>query len=237
MALYILIHGASTDSWYWHRVVPLLEARGHAVVAPDLPIDSDAAGIDAYTNAVLEAVGDLARGQMQIIVVGQSMGGFTAPLVCARLPASLLVLVAAMIPLPRERLGDWWSHTGWEQARAEELARQGRPGGGFDVMADFFHDVPRNVVAEAMARGERYQSRRPFEEVWPLDAWPAVPTTFLLCTKDRFFPPAFLRRIVEDRLGIVPDEMDSGHLPALGHPEELANRLEMYREEAPGRPA
>jgi len=31
------------------------------------------------------------------------------------------------------------------------------------------------------------------------------------------------------RLGIVPDEMDGGHLPALGHPHELVQRLEAYR--------
>jgi hypothetical protein len=32
-----------------------------------------------------------------LVVVGHSLGGFPAPLVCARLPATLLVLVAAMI--------------------------------------------------------------------------------------------------------------------------------------------
>ncbi len=32
-------------------------------------------------------------------------------------------------------------------------------------------------------------------------------------------------------LGIVPDEMDGGHLPALAHPRELVQRLEAYRAE------
>jgi len=34
--------------------------------------------------------------------------------------------------------------------------------------------------------------------------------------------------IVRERLGIIPDEMDSGHLPALAHPKELAGRLDAY---------
>jgi hypothetical protein len=29
MATYVLIHGAGSDSWYWHLVTPLLRAHGH----------------------------------------------------------------------------------------------------------------------------------------------------------------------------------------------------------------
>jgi hypothetical protein len=58
-----------------------------------------------------------------------------------------------------------------------------------------------------------------------------VPTRFLLCRDDRFFPADFQRRVVRDRLGIVPDEMDGGHLPALARPRELVRRLEAYRAE------
>jgi pimeloyl-ACP methyl ester carboxylesterase len=82
-------------------------------------------------------------------------------------------------------------------------------------------------------RHGRAQSATPFAEPWPGRGWPDVPTRFLLCRNDRFFPPEFLRRVVKDRLGITPDEMDSGHLPALSHPTELTDRLEGYRAEAP----
>jgi hypothetical protein len=34
---------------------------------------------------------------------------------------------------------------------------------------------------------------------------------------------------VLERLGIIPDEMDGGHLPALARPEELVAWLETYR--------
>ena len=55
-----------------------------------------------------------------------------------------------------------------------------------------------------------------------------MPTRFLLCRDDRFFPAEFQRRVVRDRLGFDPDEMDGGHLPALAHPVELAARLDAY---------
>ena len=229
MATYVLIHGAGSDSWYWHLVVPELRARGHDVIAPDLPSDDDTAGLSEYADAVTEAIGD----RTDLVVVGQSLGGFTAPLVCDRVPVSLLIMVAAMVPLPGELPGDWWTNTGWEQARREAAAREGSPASGdFDVMTEFFHDVPANVTAEAMARGERQQSGTPFEKPWPLGAWPDVPTKFLLCRDDRFFPAEFMRRVVRERLAITPDEMEGGHLPALAHPKELAERLEAYRAEA-----
>ena len=229
MANYVLLHGAGSDSWYWHLVVPELRARGHDVIAPDLPGDDDAAGLSEYADAVIDAIGD----RRDLIVAAQSLGGFTAPLVCDRVPVDLLVMVAAMVPSPGEPPGDWWTNTGHEQARREQDARDGRSTGeGFDVMATFFHDVPPDVVAEAMTRGERRQSGTPFQRPWPLQAWPEVPTRFLLCRNDRFFPAEFMRRVVRQRLGITPDEMESGHLPALSRPKELTDRLEAYRAAA-----
>jgi pimeloyl-ACP methyl ester carboxylesterase len=232
MSTYVLIHGASSDSWYWHRVMPLLAARGHDVVAPDLPCGDDAAGFEEYRDAVLDAIGD----RTDLIVVAQSMGGFTAPLVCERVPVDLLILVAAMVPAPGESAGDWWWNTGWQRARDEAEARAGRPvDAEFDLRTVFFHDVPPEATEAAFARGETPQSGTPFMRPWPGKAWPAVPTRFLLCRDDRMFPAAFQRRVVRERLGLVPDEMNSGHLPALAHPEELVDRLEGYRAGLTGR--
>ena len=227
MATYVLIHGAGSDSWYWHLVVPELRARGHDVVAVDLPCDDDSAGLSEYADTVVDAIGD----RTDLVVVAQSLGGFTAPLVCDRVPVSLLVLVAAMVPMPGEAPGDWWANTGHEQAKREQAERDGR---GMDedddVFTLFLHDLPPDLAVQAMTKG-RAQSGTPFEKPWPLEAWPDVPTKFLLCRDDRFFPAEFMRRVVRERLGIIPDEMDGGHLPALSRPKELADRLEAYRTE------
>jgi hypothetical protein len=222
MATYVLIHGAG-DASYWHRVVPELRALGHDVVAPELPSD-DEAGLTGYTDAVVSAIGD----RTDLIVVAQSLGGFTAPLVCDRVSARLLVMLAAMVPAPGETAGDWWGNTGAEQARLEQAERDGRPP-EFDLMTTFFHDVPPEIVAEATSREQRAESAAMWTQPWPLDAWPDVPTRFLLCREDRFFPAPFMRRVVRERLGMTPDEMDGGHLPALSRPKDLIDRLEAYR--------
>ena len=225
MAAYVLIHGAGDSAFYWHLLDRELRERGHDVVAVDLPCDDESAGLSEYTDAVVDAIGNRA----ELIVVAQSFGAFTAPLICTRVPVELMVLVAGMIPRPGERGDDWWAATGFETAA--RAARE-RDGGDDSVIAVFYHDVPPALAAEAVRRG-RAQAAAPGLEPWPLAAWPEVPTRYLLCRDDRFFPAGWMRGVVRERLGIVPDEIDGGHCPALSRPRELAERLEAYRAELP----
>jgi pimeloyl-ACP methyl ester carboxylesterase len=206
MATYVLIHGAGDSAFYWHLVAPELEAGGNEVVAVDLPCEDESAGLSEYADAVVEAIGD----RTGLIVVAHSLGGFTAPLVCDRLPVELMVLVAAMVPLPGEKGDDWTANTGYPGSAV--------PGDeGDDDVAVFYHDVPPALAAEALARG-RAQAEAPGREPLPLDSWPEVPTRFLLCREDRMFPAAWMRGVVRERLGIAPDELDGGHCPALSRP-------------------
>ncbi len=218
IATYVLIHGAGDVGWYWHLVGAELRDRGHDVVAPDLPCEDESAGWSEYADAVVEAVGD----RTELVVVAQSLGGFTAPIVCDRLPVALLVFVAGMVPLPGETADDWARST-YEEVGGDQFEYD-------DEIALFYQDVPPELAEEALSKG-RNQAARPMLERWPLDAWPEVPTRYLLCREDRVFPAEFVRRMVKERLGITPDEIDGGHTPALSRPKQLADRLEAYRTE------
>jgi pimeloyl-ACP methyl ester carboxylesterase len=225
MATYVLVHGAGSDSWYWHVVAPLLGERGHEVVTPDLPCDDDGAGIDDYAQVVIDAIGD----RTDVVLVAQSMAGFTVPLVCAAASVDLVVLVAAMTARAGESPGEWWENTGHAEAKRAKAEAEGRPD-DFDPVPLFLHDVPADVAAES-ANHVRNQSNTPFTQRRPMPPWPDDPTRFLLCAGDRFFPAEFQRRVVKQRLGITPDEIGGGHLPALSRPQELVERLEAYRSE------
>jgi pimeloyl-ACP methyl ester carboxylesterase len=214
MARYALIHGAGDVGWYWHLLESELRARGHNTVAPDLPCDDDAAGLPEYANVVLDAIGHA----QHVVVVGQSLGGFTAPLVCERIATDLLVLLAPMIPAPGDSPASYWTSTGYDR---EERVHYDDP---VDL---FYQDVPRELAVEALSKG-RAQSEARMDEPWPLDAWPNVPTRVLLCRDDRLFPARFVRRLAQERLGIAPDEIDGGHCLALSRPMELADRLVSY---------
>jgi pimeloyl-ACP methyl ester carboxylesterase len=226
MTAFVFIHGAYDVGWYWHLVERELRARGHETTAPDLPCEDEAAGLAEYADTVVRAAASL-RGS-DPVVVATSFGGFTAPFVAARLRARAIVLVAGMIPAPGEKPEDWPANTGLAQAVAEQAARDGGKTGSSDPLVAFYHDVPRELAEQAVRKGGRPQSDTPGRSPWPLSAWPSIPTRFVLCTEDRFFPAGFMRRVVTERLGIVPDELAAGHCAALSRPKELASMLTGY---------
>jgi pimeloyl-ACP methyl ester carboxylesterase len=225
-----LIHGAGDVGWYWHRVESELRRRGHDVVAPDLPCDDDSAGLREYADTVVEAI-DAAGSPRHLVIVAQSYGGFTAPLVADLVRADLVVLVAGMIPAPGEAPADWWDNTGHQQAVREQARLDGGLTGHEDPFVAYYHDVPRDVAEEALSRSRETESTTAYHTRWPLPSWPDVPTEFVLCTEDRVFPPAFMRRVVSERLGIVPVEIAAGHCVALSRPQQLAHLLLGYLSE------
>jgi pimeloyl-ACP methyl ester carboxylesterase len=219
MTTYVLIPGAGGAAWYWHLLVAALRRRGHEAIAVDLPGADPAAGWQQYADAVHDAVRD--RGG--VVLVAQSMGGFTAPMLVGRLPVTEIILVNAMIPAPGETGGEWWGNTGQGLAQRENDESAGRdPDAGFDPLVYFFHDVPADVTAAGMVDAPE-QSGTPFGEVWPVKEWPDVPTRVISSRDDRLFPIGFQAAVAAERLGITPEQMPGGHLVALSRPEELAD--------------
>ncbi|MGH3675424.1 MAG: alpha/beta fold hydrolase [Mycobacterium sp.] len=226
---YALIPGAGGSAWYWHRVTPLITERAAQVIAIDLPADDDSADLTTYADTVHSAL-DGIRGP--VILVAQSMGAFSAPMVAERVQAALMVLVNPMVPKPGEAPGQWWDNTGQQQARIAYCQRIGLARREFDPLEDFFHDVPEPVRQQVLSQPEPRQSDTPFGQTWPLDGWPAIPTRVIAGSDDRLFPLEFQRRVVRERLGLEIDVMPGGHLMALSRPQELADRLESYRAAA-----
>lgn len=217
MATFVLIHGGGHGAWCWHRLEPELRARGHGTVTMDLPSPDPAAGLAAYVDTVLGALAD----HHDLVVVGHSLGGLVAPVVCERVPARLLVLLAAMVPAPGETAQELWAATRF----LEEMAAHGDTTG--DPIAAFYHDVEPALAADAVEH-LREQALTPMLEPNPLTSWPDVPTRYLSCREDRMVVPAWVRAVVPDRLGIEPDEIDGSHSPFLSRPGELADRLVGY---------
>ena len=96
MNTYVLIHGAWHGAWCWERVVPLLQDRGHKVIAPDLPGHGQdqtpmaQLTLETYTDCVC----DILRQQTShVILVGHSMGGLVISQAAERCPDKIGVLV------------------------------------------------------------------------------------------------------------------------------------------------
>ena len=204
---YALIPGAGGSAWYWHRVAPLLPDA----IAIGLPAADDSADLTTYADTVVDAVSGASE---PLILVAQSMGAFTAPIVASRVAGASIVLVNPMVPVAGESPGQWWTTTGHDRVVPE-----------FDPIEDFFHDVPAAVREEAFRQGEPRQSDTPFGQPWPLERWPDVPTRVIQGSDDRLFPLEFQREVVRSRLGLELEVMPGGHLVALSQPEELVSRI------------
>jgi pimeloyl-ACP methyl ester carboxylesterase len=219
MSTFVLIPGAGGAAWYWHRVVPKLQAAGHTPLAVELPGADPSAGLPEYADLVLGA----ADGQGEVVLVAQSMGAFTALCACSRLAVRRLVLVNPMIPAPGETAEDWWQNTGSEAARTA-AARAGGYAQAFDLDTYFLHDVPAEVAA-AGAEHEGPEADIAFSQPCVFARWPEVPTTVLAARDDRFFPAAFQQRVTRERLGLEARELPGGHLNALSEPDVVTAAL------------
>jgi pimeloyl-ACP methyl ester carboxylesterase len=184
----------------------------------DLPADDETAGLDEYTDRVVQAI-----GAEQAILVAQSMGGFTAAMVSARVQLRALIFLNAMIPLPRETAGEWWDHVGAAPARIAAAKANGYSE-KFDLETYFLHDLSPELIAEGEEH-ERPEARIAFAQPCAFERWPDIPITVVAGNDDRFFPLDFQRRVARERLDRDIEIVPGGHLAALSHPAAVVERL------------
>lgn len=224
MSAFVLIHGSGQNARCWETLTGLLEARRHAVVAPDLPKLKTEWGLREYGAFAARAI-----EHQKSVVVAHSFSGALLPYVAAHGGCRLLVFLAAVIPEPgksvREQFGEdpgmfnpEWIAAGfrWTDPRQHEhLARE-----------FLFHDCDDETAADAMSSLEMFDTRHLVTEKAPFSSWPDVPTASIVATRDRTLTPEWGRRTSHRVLGVESVEIEAGHCPFLSKPEELAIVLE-----------
>ncbi|MDH2413799.1 alpha/beta hydrolase [Nocardioides sp. CER19] len=217
---YALLPGAGgRATWFYSRLTPLLQRAGHEAIAIDLPGADGSAGLPEYAEIVTRAL----EGRSQVVLVAQSMGGFTAPLVAQRTPLESLVLLNAMIPVPGERAGEWWENTGVSAEREAAARRHGYPE-NFDLETYFLHDMDPVAVAQSEEEASD-EAAAAFDSPCAFGSWPDVPLHVVAGADDRFFPVEFQQRLARERLGLEADVLPGGHMLALSQPTALAAYL------------
>jgi pimeloyl-ACP methyl ester carboxylesterase len=221
---FVLIPGAGADPRVYGATIDALRKLGHEGIAPPLPLEDAAATPSDHADAIVAALGD--PPPAPLVIVGQSIGAYSATIAAARLRPARLILLAPMIPAPGESAGEWWATTDSEAAIAPLIERLGSMAEWDEAaLAEvFYHDVDEATLA-ANAEFEGVPGNGLFEEPLPLAAWPDVPTTVLAPRDDRLFPLEFQRRVARERLSLEIEEMEGGHLAFLSRPGELAERL------------
>ena len=227
MTTFALLPGSWHGAWCFERLLPELAARGHDGVALDLPWASWDAGLAECAAAVVAAL-DGRDGDL--VVVAHSMSGVVLPLVAAARAPRRMVFLAAEVPEP----GLSWDET------AERHPGFLYPGIGDGQVGD---DSGRSRWADqAKATARLYQLCDPADAAWafsrldwqawttqqqpcPLERWPEVPSTVVVCSQDRAVRPEWLRAAAR-RIGADLAELASDHSPFLSAPAALAELLD-----------
>lgn len=232
MTTFLLIHGAWHGAWCWDSLVHELGARGHRAVAVDLPAEDRSAGLAAYVDTACAPFAD-GSAPDDLVVVGHSLGGLTAPVAAQRLGAARVVYVCAFIPEPGNTFREQaarspepvFSPTWADLSRGQTTTADGATVWDPVVAVDaFYHDLDPDVAGAAADR-LRPQHWTITKDVCPLTALPTIPSVSVLCRDDRVISPTWSRAVTRTILGAEAVELDGSHSPMLSRPLELAEVL------------
>lgn len=232
---FLLVHGACHGAWCWDAVVPILEARGHRVLAIDLPgrNGNGSAGwgqtLQGYGAAVAAAA---AIGSGPVVAVAHSMGGQMISQAAEQAPERFerLVYVSAFLPKNGDRVVDFSRrNVGSELVSATRVSLWR---GLLEIIPSqaervFYHDCAPGDVARALAQLVP-ESLRPSMTRIRLSAerFGSIPRSYIRCSHDR----ALTLQLQDWMIGRQPcqrvETLAASHSPFLSQPAELCDAIE-----------
>ena len=246
MSIFCLVHGAYLGAWCWERLIPELEARGHQVIAMDLPIGDPSASLSDYADTVIQSLQGV---NDDVILVGHSMAGMIVPLVAKQRPIHRLVFLAALLPqIGMSGLDQFYDEV--DPNMLKEICYEPPEASLFEQLGDepalynpaaltmkqvsqdeavamefCFHDCEPDVAHWAMSKLRDMRSLSHLTEVTPLQTLPDVEYAYIVCTDDRIVSPTWSKYAALKRLGVDAIELPGGHYPQISHPIQLAEVL------------
>ncbi len=234
MSTYLLIHGAWHGGWCWRKLAPLLEAKGHRVLAPDLPGHGDdrtptsTVTLTSYTEHICA----IANAQAEpVILVGHSMGGVAITQAAENCPERIgaLVYLCAFLPRNGDSLMTWASQDHESMVNPSTTIR--RADGAIDYQLEhcreaFYGDCAEEDVAFAQSRLVS-QSVVPFGKPVETTAerWGRIPRYYIECERDRAITLGLQREMQKHSPCRQTFSIDTDHSPFFSAPEQLADIL------------
>ena len=210
----VLVHGAWADGSGWSKVIPILTAAGHKVIAVQLPLHSLADDVATVKRAI-DLVGK------PVTLVGHSYGGEVITNAAYNNPnVTGLVYIAAFAPDEGQSLSTFVSPAKFPK----ELFIT--DSGGFlyinpKLFREFFAQDVNSSEADVMAIAQKpFNQSEIFAKSGP-PAWKQLPTWYQVSTNDHAIPPD-TDRMFAKRMNATTIELPASHASYVSHPNEIA---------------
>jgi pimeloyl-ACP methyl ester carboxylesterase len=211
----VLVHGAWSDGTGWIKVIPLLQAAGHNVVAVQNQMTS-LAGDAANTRAVIDSMAG------PTVLVGHSYGG--AVITSAAHGAQnvkALVYIAAFAPDDGESLGSFPPGPGGK------FVAPGPSGLLYiersEFPANFAGDLPASEAA-TLAAVQRPVSGAIFGDKMGPPAWKSIKSWYQVSEDDKMIPPD-VERMFASRAKATTISLPSSHASLVSRPKEVSELI------------
>ncbi len=234
MSTYLLIHGGWHGAWCWDKVTPLLEARGHKVIAPDLPghgkdkTPIHEVTMDLYARATVDFA---AQADEPVIVVGHSMTGLSNSQAVEIAPEKF----KAQVFMTAFLLSNGQCLLDQAQPDTENLVLRNLTFSEDQSSMEFNLDAVDEALygecdAADITRAKALlhaQASAPFGTPVQLtkERWGQVPRYYIECLRDRAITPKSQKSMYTANPCEKVFTIDTDHSPFLSRPEELVAHL------------
>jgi pimeloyl-ACP methyl ester carboxylesterase len=235
MNTYILVHGAFHGAWCWYKLIPILQSKGHTVIANDLPghgrryRSNDICSLQSYTESVCKSID---QATSPVILVGHSLGGMIISQAAEWRATKIkqLIYVAAFLPKNGQCARDisipqannaLYGHVIWSEDRMYATLPDNHFGNAF----------AHNASAQDKALGGLMSLPEPMtpptEKVQLNDSqFGSVKRTYIECSEDQAMPQALQQKMYNaspcDNIIVMAK---APHSPMLSDAETLAKHI------------
>ncbi|KAA1176880.1 alpha/beta hydrolase [Rhizobium tropici] len=208
----VFCHGLWADGSCFSKVIPVLQADGHEVIAVQY-------GLDSFEEDVAMIKRTLNRVGSPVILVGHSYGGATITAAGVDPRVAGLVYIAAVAPDAGETVQDQLNKYPSDIFGYVEIADNRAwllPNGTQFFCGDLSQEEQKLVWAIHFAPDADVlnQQKLTADQV----AWRTKPSWYVLATEDHTVHPD-LQRWVSKRMGASVTEVASSHVPMLSKPD------------------
>lgn len=236
---YFLVHGAWTGSWCWEKLRPLLEVKGHTVIAPDMPghgqdkAPIEEQNLEKYARAIEALIKPL---DDSVILVGHSFGGMVASQATCYIPNKIKKLIYITAFLPR----DGQSCVGITQTMKPSFHEKILATGNDFILsvngktskiplescADFiYNDIPREKALILAERLSSESNAAQHQAAVLNDEFNNIPKVYVRCTLDKTVDINLQDKMIAETYCGEVYTLETGHCPFESNPHGLADIL------------